>query len=63
TVADNSYAPLSRAIYMNVNNANWDLVRGFFEYGYSEEGMEHVSDVGYVALPDDMIEDMLARLG
>ena len=63
TVADNSYAPLSRAIYMNVNNANWDLVRGFFEYGYSEEGMEQVSDVGYVALPDDMIEDMLARLG
>ena len=48
---------------MNVNNANWDLVRGFFEYGYSEEGMEHVSDVGYVALPDDMIEEMLGRLG
>jgi ABC-type phosphate transport system substrate-binding protein len=48
---------------MNVNNANWDLVRGFLEYGYSEEGMEHVSDVGYVALPDDMIEDMLGRLG
>ena len=48
---------------MNVNNANWDLVRGFFEYAYSEEGMEQVSEVGYVALPDDMIEDMLARLG
>ena len=63
TVADNSYAPLSRAIYMNVNNNDWDLVRGFFEYGYSEEGMEHVSEVGYVALPDEMIADMLSRLG
>ena len=28
TVADNTYAPLSRAIYMNVNNDDWDLVRG-----------------------------------
>ncbi len=63
TVADNSYAPLSRAIYMNINNNDWDLVRGFFEYGYSEEGMEHVSEVGYVALPDEMIADMLSRLG
>ena len=48
---------------MNVNNNDWDLVRGFLEYGYSEEGMEHVSEVGYVALPDEMIADMLSRLG
>lgn len=63
TVADNTYAPLSRAIYMNVNNEDWDLVREFIEYGYSEAGMEHVTDVGYVALPDEMIEDMLSRIG
>ena len=31
TVADGSYAPLSRSIYMNVNNNDWDLVRGFFD--------------------------------
>ena len=63
TVADNSYAPLSRAIYMNVNNDDWDLVREFIEYGYSEAGMEHVTDVGYVALPDEMIDEMVARIG
>ncbi len=63
TVADGSYAPLSRYIYMNVNNNDWDLVRGFIEYGYSEAGMDHVSDVGYVALPANMISDMEARIG
>ena len=51
TVADGSYAPLSRYIYMNVNNDDWDLVTAFIEYGYSAEGMAHVSEVGYVALP------------
>ena len=46
TVADNTYAPLSRAIYMNVNNDDWDLVREFIEYGYSEAGMEHARQYG-----------------
>ncbi|MDA0648796.1 MAG: substrate-binding domain-containing protein [archaeon] len=63
TVADGSYAPLSRYIYMNVNNNEWDLVRNFFEYGYSDEGMDHVADVGYVALPATMLTEMKARLG
>ena len=63
TVADGSYAPLSRYIYMNVNNDEWDLVRGFFEYGYSDAGMDHVMDVGYVALPQAMIDEMIARMG
>ena len=63
TVADGSYAPLSRYIYMNVNNNDWDLVRGFVEYGYSEAGMDHVADVGYVPLPDAMLNEMLGRLG
>ena len=63
TVADGSYAPLSRYIYMNVNNDDWDLVRSFFEYGFSEAGMEHVMDVGYVALPESMLEEMRARIG
>ena len=63
TVADGSYAPLSRFIYMNVNNDEWDLVRGFLEYGYSDAGMDHVMDVGYVALPQAMIDEMVARIG
>lgn len=63
TVADGSYAPLSRYIYMNVNNNDWDLVRDFITYGYSDEGMDHVSDVGYVALPATMNAEMVARIG
>ena len=63
TVADGSYAPLSRYIYMSVNNNDWDLVRDFFEYGFSEAGMDQVADVGYVPLPADMLADMKARLG
>ena len=63
TVSDGSYAPLSRNIYMNVNNNDWDLVRDFFDYGYSEAGMEHVADVGYVPLPEDLLNEMISRLG
>ena len=63
SVANGSYAPLSRYIYMNVNNYDWDLVRGFIAYGYSDDGMDHVMDVGYVALPEAMIEEMIARMG
>ena len=48
---------------MNVNNNDWDLVRDFFTYGYSDEGMDHVSDVGYVALPAAMNAEMVARIG
>ena len=39
------------------------LNRGFFEYGTSEAGMDHVADVGYVPLPDAMLNEMLGRLG
>ena len=63
TVADGSYAPLSRYIYMNVNNDEWDLVRSFVEFGFSEAGMDLVADVGYVALPADMVSEMKARIG
>ncbi|MEK9731712.1 MAG: hypothetical protein VW230_08135 [Candidatus Poseidoniales archaeon] len=48
---------------MNVNNDDWDLVRSFIEYGFSEAGMEHVMDVGYVALPESLLEEMRARIG
>ncbi len=48
---------------MNVNNDDWDLVRGFIAYGYSDAGMDHVMDVGYVALPEAMIDEMIARMG
>ena len=38
-------------------------MRAFIAYGYSDAGMDHVMDVGYVALPEAMIEEMIARMG
>ena len=58
TVADGSYAPLSRSIYMNANN-DWDLVRGFFDYDIQRPAWT-TADVGYVPLPADVLAEMTA---
>ena len=50
-------------ISLESNNDDWDLVSKFIEYGYSDAGMDHVMDVGYVALPQAMIDEMVARIG
>ncbi len=62
TVRDGSYEPLSRFIYMNVDNSQWHLVRQFLNYGFSAEGQQDVADVGYVPLSDEMRAEMIARM-
>jgi phosphate transport system substrate-binding protein len=62
TVASGDYAPLARNIYMNVNNADWDLVKGFIEYGLSSAGQDHVADVGYVSLTSAQVTEMTNRV-
>ena len=62
TVADGSYAPLSRYIYMNVNNNDWGLVQGFMEFGFSSEGQDLVADVGFVSLTPELRQEMLDRI-
>ncbi|MED5351144.1 MAG: phosphate-binding protein, partial [Candidatus Thermoplasmatota archaeon] len=62
TVRDGSYEPLSRFIYMNVDNSQWHLVRQFLNYGFSAEGQQDVADVGYVPLSAEMHAEMIARM-
>ena len=62
TVASGEYTPLTRNIYMNVNNADWDLVKGFIEYGLSSAGQDHVADVGYVSLTSAQVTEMTNRV-
>jgi phosphate transport system substrate-binding protein len=56
TVANNTYAPLSRPLFIYVSkNAlaeNPDLV-AFVEYYLSEEAREFISDTGYVVMPEE----------
>ena len=39
--------PAFSLIYMNVNNNDWDKFE-LLRLGYSDAGMDHVADVGYV---------------
>ena len=61
TVRDGSYSPLSRFLYMNVNNDDWDLVRAFMTYAWSGFGSEKINDIGYVPLSSADWQDNYAR--
>lgn len=54
TIQDGSYAPLSRPIFIYVNNESLNRaeVKEFVTF-YLENAKDIVPDVGYVALPDD----------
>ena len=53
TIADGTY-PLSRSLYIYVNDTKADAnqaLQGWVDFYLSDEGIDNVSDVGYVALP------------
>ena len=50
TIADGSYNPLTRAIYINVNHEYMDEVYNYLRYAFSALGDEVVNSVGYVPL-------------
>ena len=57
TIADGTY-PISRSLYIYVNAAEADAnpaVAGYVDYYLSDEGIESVSEVGYVDLPADQL--------
>jgi phosphate transport system substrate-binding protein len=64
-VADGSYAPLSRPLFIYVSNnamtENPNLV-SFVEYFLSEDAREFISDTGYVVMPEDVYAAELADL-
>ncbi len=63
TIADGSYAPLSRPLYIYVNKASLEReeVLEFVTF-YLENAKELVADVGYVPLPDADYEASLELL-
>jgi len=61
TIADGSY-PISRPLFLYVNNAKADesaALAPFVDF-YLGDGYSNVSDVGYVALPDDQLAETVA---
>lgn len=62
SIADGSYQPLSRPIfiYVSADEAKKAEVKAFVEF-YLTEGRELISEVGYVALPDKVYELGLKR--
>jgi len=62
TVRDGSYSPLSRPLFMNVNNDNWGVVSSFLHWAFSGDGTAVISEVGYVPLDDATWQEMYRRI-
>lgn len=58
TIADGTYAPLSRPLFIYVNTASLERleVREFMRF-YVDQAPSLVGDVGYAALPDDRYQE------
>ena len=62
TIADGSY-PLARSLYIYVNLARAHenpAVAAYVDYYLSDEGLASVSEVGYVSLPDERVDETRA---
>jgi len=62
TVRDGSYEPLSRPLFMNVNNDKWDTVSPFLNWAYSSTGQSVIGEVGYVSLDTSTLNEMKSRI-
>jgi phosphate transport system substrate-binding protein len=62
TIRNESYHPLSREIYLVVDNASWERVLPFLEFGFSEQGQTVIGEVGYVPLPESTYSSTMAIL-
>ncbi len=64
TIADGTYAPLSRPLYTYVNNESYlekPQVEDFTKY-LLESGSQYVEEVGYIALPEEDYQKQLDDL-
>lgn len=63
TINDGTYAPLSRPLYIYVNKAFLDKpeVKAFVDY-YLANAAELSEEVGYIALPQEMYDEGIAKL-
>ena len=65
SVADGSYNPLGRFIYMNLHNDAQSLQKTapFLAFGLSASGAALVENVGYVPMTPTLVTVMLSRAG
>lgn len=58
TIADGSYKPLSRPLFLYVNKASLDkpAVKKFVEYALGEKGKDAVKEAKYVLFGDDLLK-------
>ncbi len=63
TIKDGTYAPLSRALYLYVNNASLEKpeVKAFVKF-YIEAASEMAPAVGYISLPEELYTKDLEKL-
>ena len=62
SIKNQTYFPLSREIYLNIDNSSWAKVLPFMEFGYSPRGQEIISEVGFVPLPESIFNETMAIL-
>lgn len=62
SIKNQTYLPLSREIYLNIDNSSWAKVLPFMEFGYSSRGQEIISEVGFVPLPESIFNESMAIL-
>lgn len=63
TIKDGSYKPLSRPIFIYVNNKSFEKpeVKEFVKF-YMENGAKLVPEIGYVSLPETEYKDQLSKI-
>merc|ERR1719382_735244 len=61
-VADGTYNPFARRIYMNFLESVLDVTAPYLIFGLSDDGSDLVSKAGYVPIPDEDKIDMLYRI-
>jgi phosphate transport system substrate-binding protein len=64
TIADGSYAPLSRSVFIYLNNSEYDSkpeLQAFIKF-YLTEGYQYVSEVGYVPIGEDNYAKELSKM-
>ena len=64
TIASGTYKPLSRPVFIYVNNEAYKTrpeVKAFVDY-YLEVVRDMAPEVGYIALPDDVLAEQVAKL-
>lgn len=63
TVEGGQYQPLARPIFMYTDGAPTGKLKGYFQYGLSDEGQAVVQEEGYIKLPAAKLAEMRAKVG